>query len=228
MDKAIYTKPVRHLVAADCVIFGYEEGELKLLLFHRELQPSRGQWSLVGGWINEDESVEDAATRVLSSITGLKDIFLEQVEVFSKPDRDPGGPVISVVFNALIDIEKHNKELVREYGAHWWPVGKLPELIFDHADMVKKALLKLQHKASYDIVGGELLPEEFTITQLRKLYNSIFLREFDPGNFRKKILSLNVLERLNKKDLSESKKGAFYYQFNSEKNIVINERIVKL
>jgi len=228
MKDNIYSKQIRHLVAVDCVIFGYEDDELKVLLFHRALEPMRGQWSLVGGWINEEESVEGAANRVLHAITGLENIYLEQVGVFSKPGRDPGGNVISIVFNALIDIKKHNKDLVRAHGAHWWPIKELPELIFDHNDMVKKALLQLQQEASYNIVGKELLPPEFTITQLRKLYNSIFLKEFDPGNFRKKILSLKILERLNKKDVSESKKGAYYYRFIENKDSFAGERIVKL
>ncbi|NJO92280.1 MAG: NUDIX hydrolase [Chloroflexia bacterium] len=181
-----YIEQEKHLVAVDCAIFGYEENELKLLLFHRALPPSKGEWSLVGGWVNTDESVDNAAIRVLQKITGLHDIFMEQVQVFSKPNRDPGGRVITILFNALIDIEKHNKDLVREYGAHWWPVTKLPELIFDHNEMAKAAHNQLQAKASYGLIGLDLLPEEFTITQLRQLYNSIFLKEFDPGNFRKR------------------------------------------
>lgn len=228
MQKSIYKEKSTHLVAVDCVIFGYEDDELKLLLFHRVLPPVEGEWSLVGGWVQENESVEKAASRVLKNITGLKDIYMEQVEVFSKPDRDPGGHVISVVFNALIDIKKHNSDLVREFGAHWWPIAKLPDLIFDHNDMFQKALYKLQLKASYNLIGAELLPDEFTITQLRKLYNGVFMREFDPGNFRKKILSLKILERLNKKDVSESKKGAFLYRIKDDANILNSERIINI
>ncbi len=223
-----YLEQEKHLVAVDCAIFGYEENELKLLLFHRAFPPSKGEWSLVGGWVNADESVDNAAIRVLQKITGLQDIFMEQVQVFSKPNRDPGGRVITILFNALIDIEKHNKDLVREYGAHWWPVTKLPALIFDHNEMAKAAHNQLQAKASHGLIGLDLLPEEFTITQLRQLYNCIFLKEFDPGNFRKKILSLNVLKRLNKKDFSESKKGAYYYSLKKGQDSILNERIIKL
>lgn len=223
-----YIEQEKQLVAVDCAIFGYDEGELKLLLFHRFLPPSVGEWSLVGGWIYGNESVEDAAGRVLHNITGLRDIFMEQVAVFSKPNRDPGGRVISVLFYALIDIKKHNKDLVREHGAHWWPLTKMPDLIFDHGIMAKAALERLQQKASFHLVGQDLLPEEFTITQLRQLYNSIFGKEFDPGNFRKKILSLNNMVRLNKKDTSESKKGAFLYKFKAPEQLTISDRIVKI
>lgn len=222
-----YLEQEKHLVAVDCAIFGYEENELKLLLFHRALPPSKGEWSLVGGWVNSNESVDDAAVRVLKKITGLHEIFMEQVQVFSKPHRDPGGRVITILFNALIDIKKHNKNLVREYGAHWWPVKNLPQLIFDHNDIVKVALKQLQVKASNGLIGLDLLPKEFTITQLRQLYNCIFLKEFDPGNFRKKILSLKVLKVLNKKDFSESKKGAYYYCLKKPSSSILNERIIK-
>lgn len=227
-NKIMYQNHPKHFVAVDCVVFGYQQAQLKILLFERNLEPAKGELSLVGGWVNENESVEDAAAQVLLRLTGLSDIFLKQVAVFSKPKRDPGGRVISVVFYALIDIEKHKQELVNEFGAKWWPVNQLPNLVFDHNQMVEKALQKLQLKASLELVGKDLLAKQFTITQLRNLYNSIFQREFDPGNFRKKILSLNAIDRLDIKDTSESKKGAYYYQFKSQKEINISERIVKL
>jgi ADP-ribose pyrophosphatase YjhB (NUDIX family) len=223
-----YSLQDKHLVSVDNVIFGYHEGQLKLLLFERNLQPSIGKWSLVGGWVNSDESVEDAANRVLVKITGLSNIFMEQVQVFSKPQRDPGGRVMSVVFYALIKIQELNHQLVDQFNAQWWPVSSLPELIFDHEAMVESALEKLRQKASYDLVGRDLLSNEYTMTELRQLYNSIFMKTFDPGNFRKKILSLNAMERLDKKDTSESKKGAFYYRFKTDGSNDFSERIIKL
>lgn len=218
----------KHLVSVDNVIFGYQNEQLKLLLFERNLEPHIGKWSLVGGWVNPDESVEDAATRVLTNITGLTNIFMEQVQVFSKPNRDSGGRVISVVFYALINIQEHNYQLVDQYNAQWWPITELPELIFDHKAMVGASLEKLRQKASYDLVGRDLLPIEFTLTQLRQLYNSIFMKAFDPGNFRKKILSLDAMERLDKKDTSESKKGAYYYKFKNADSRDFTERIIKI
>lgn len=226
MVNQAYHNQEQHLVAVDAVILGYEEGELKLLLFKRQLEPDLGKYSLVGGWIYQNESAEDAAKRVLEKLTGLNEVFMEQVQVFSKPDRDPGGRAISIVFYALVDIKAHDKKLSDTYGAEWISVNNIPPLIFDHQEMVNVALEKLRQKASYHIVGRDLLPDEFTITQLRQLYNSIFFREFDPGNFRKKILSLNAMNRLEKKDTSESKKGAFYYRFKNENEIEINTRIV--
>lgn len=208
-----YTNQERHLVSIDCAIFGYHEGELKLLLFQREKEPEIGHWSLIGGWVNASESAEDAASRVLRRITGLHDIYMEQVSTFSDPNRDPGGRVISIVFYALIVIDDDRMKLSSEFGARWWPVRELPTLIFDHQQMLEQSLDKLRQKANYHLVGRELLPEIFTITQLRSLYNSIFFKDFDPGNFRKKVLSFGILDKLDKKDNSESKKGAFYYRF---------------
>ncbi len=216
MSKTSYNNHPKHFVAVDCAIFGYTEGELKVLLYPRSFEPSQGRWSLMGGFVQETESVEEAARRVLYQTTGLNDIFLEQVMAFSDPNRDLGSRVISIAFVALIPIHKHNKELVNESGALWWPVTNIPPLIFDHGNMVKLALESLQKKATSELTGKELLPGKFTLMQLRNLYDAIFQRTFDPGNFRKKVLSLNVLEKLNAKNTTESKKGAYYYKFKTD------------
>jgi 8-oxo-dGTP diphosphatase len=226
MKKSTYNQSGQ-LLAVDCIIFGYEEGEVKLLLFHRGITPAKGQWSLLGGWVNNEETVEEAAARVLLQTTGLKDIYLEQVHVFSDPERDPGGRVISIAFNALIDIKKHDKQLVRNHGAHWWGISEMPLLIFDHDKMVAQALQELRLKASYEIIGNKLLPEYFTIPELRTLYNALYQKEFDPGNFRKKILSLNRLEKTNKKNTKGSKKGAFYYKFKADNTLTKVEQLFK-
>ncbi len=217
----------KRLVAVDCVIFGYEQEQLKLLLFKRHLEPAKGNWSLIGGWVNEDESVEDAARRVLQSLTGLEDVFPEQVRVFSEPGRDPGGNVLTVAFCALIKIEKHSNQMIREFGARWFPISQVPPLIFDHDEMLRVSYEKLRLKATYNLIGRQLLPEKFTITQMRYLYNQIFQKSFDPGNFRKKLLSLKLLNRLEEKERHGSKKGAFYYQFKEEEENQHTEPIFK-
>ena len=153
---------------------------------------------------------------------------MEQVASFSEPQRDPEARVISLAYYALIRIDLHDEECVRDNGAYWVPISKLPNLIFDHQEMFEKALIKLQQKAGYSLCGGELLPEMFTLTQLRKLYEAIFQHEFDPGNFRKKILSLGLLEKLSVKDVSESRKGAFFYRIKKDKSPKDIEQIVKL
>ncbi len=223
----LYTDAPRNYVAVDCVIFGYENYELKLLLHPRPLEPDKGKWSLMGGFCGLQESLEEAAERVLEINTGLTEIFLDQVQAFSQPDRDSGGRVISVVFYALIPLFQQDIKKVNDKGARWFPVSDLPPLVFDHSQMVEDAMKKLQMRASYHLVGRELLPEQFTLMYLRRLYEAIFQRELDPGNFRKKVLSLKVLERLNKKNTTESKKGAYLYKFTSEAETG-SERILKM
>ncbi len=222
-----YQGQPKHLLAVDCVILGYEAGELKLLLYPRSFEPVKGQWSLMGGFTGENESCEEAACRVLSQTTGLENIFLEQVGAFSAPAREPYARVVSVAYYALIRIQHSDLELLKRHGARWWPVSALPELIFDHADMVKKAFVRLQQKAGYSLAGSELLPEQFTLLQLRKLYEAIYRRPFDPGNFRKKILSLELLERTGEKNATESRKGAYYYRIREDARQQETGRIVK-
>lgn len=223
-----YINQTKFLVSVDCVILGYEEEQLKLLLYPRAFEPVKGSWSLMGGFVKQLESTEEAATRVLMETTGLSNIFLEQVSTFSEINRDPFERVISVVYFALIRINHSDEELIEKYGAKWWPVTNLPKLIFDHREMVEKAMGILQQKAGSSLVGIELLQKKFTFMQLRKLYEAIYQREFDPGNFRKKILSLGVLEKLDQKNLTESKKGAYYYRLKANTQVEVLERIVKI
>jgi len=211
-----YTLHEKHYVAVDCVIFGYEREELKVLLYRRGFEPFAGKWSLLGGFIGTNETLGDAARRVLFNTTGLQNIYQEQVHAFSRPDRDPAGRVISVAYFALIRINQQDSDLIKEHGAKWWPVSNLPKLIFDHHEMVNSSLLSLQNKASSGLVGKELLGDTFTITNLKKLYEAIYQKNLDSGNFRKKILSLCMLQNTGVKDMSDSKKGAFLYQYLEE------------
>lgn len=210
-----HDKYPKHHVAVDCVIFGYEEDQLKVLLSKRRFTPAEGTLSLIGGFIQEEETAEEAACRVLKLVTGLTDIFQEQVEVFSAANRDPGGRVISIVFFAMIRIDKHDRDLTEKHGTEWIPIDKIPSLVFDHTQMLYAAHEKLKQKASHELIGKDLLPSKFTLTDLRSLYEAIFQKNFDPGNFRKKVLSFKMLEKQNEKNTTESKKGAFYYRFNA-------------
>lgn len=228
MSNSTYAAHPKFPVAIDCVIFGYEKDQLKLLLYPRRFDPQKGAWSLMGGFVQQNESLEDTVKRVLQMTVGLENIFLEQVGAYSTPERDPGGRVISMAFYALIRIDEHDEELVSTKGGKWWPITQYPDLIFDHSEMVSDALKQLQKKASYDLIGKELLPKQFTLTQLNNLYNAIFQRDFNAGNFRKKLAALNVLERLNKKDTDNSKRGAYLYRFKREKKKTQYERIVKI
>jgi ADP-ribose pyrophosphatase YjhB (NUDIX family) len=212
----IYPSRSKHLVAVDCIIFGYDilEKELKLLLFKRIVEPAKGRWSLAGGFVEPDESLDDAASRILRKLTGLESVYMKQLFAYGETDRDPGDRVISVAYFALITIRDINKELAEQNGVSWRSLSKLPDLIFDHPLMVKRALTDLQNQIKIRPVGFELLPEKFTLVQLQDLYEAIYQRNVDKRNFRKKILSMGILEKLDEKERETSKKGAFYYKFN--------------
>jgi 8-oxo-dGTP diphosphatase len=214
----IYPDTTRHLVAVDCIIFGYDilEKEIKLLLAKRLFDPEKGSWSLAGGFVDEYESLDEAANRILRKITGLESVYLKQSYAFGEPSRDPGARVISVAYFALIAIRDINRELAEQNGVSWRSLSRLPDLIFDHTVMVKQALSDLKNQVKIRPVGFELLPEKFTLVQLQDLYEAIYQRTVDKRNFRKKILSMGILEKLDEKERETSKKGAFYYRFNED------------
>jgi 8-oxo-dGTP diphosphatase len=212
----IYSHGTKHLVAVDSIIFGYDilEKEIKLLLFKRIIEPAKGKWSLCGGFVNENESLDEAASRILRKLTGLESVYMKQSYAYGNVDRDPGDRVISVAYFALIPIRDIDHKLAEENGVHWRSISRLPELIFDHPLMVKRALTDLQNQVKIKPVGFELLPEKFTLVQLQDLYEAIYQRKIDKRNFRKKILSMGILEKLDEKERETSKKGAYYYKFN--------------
>lgn len=205
------------LVAIDCIIFGFSDNDLKILLLKRDFEPAKGQISLIGGFVKENESLDDAAARILHELTGLKDIYLEQLYSYGEVDRDPGERVISVAYCALLKIQDLDHEYVTMHGARWCPIADCPVLIFDHATMIEKAIRRLQRRAKNRPIGFELLPGHFTIPQLQKLYEAIYQRNLDSRNFRKKLLAMNVLKKYDKKDKSSSKKGAYLYSFDKKK-----------
>ncbi len=218
-----YSEEPKHLLAVDCVIFGFDREQLKLLLVKRVRPPEKDQWSLMGDFLQDNENLEFAAQRILTKWTGLEHVFLEQFHNFSDINRDPGERVLSVAFYALIKIEDSDKELTKRYGAEWIDIDKIPKLIFDHAQMVEMALEIIKHKSRFEPLGFELLPEKFTIPQLQKLYEAIFQQKLDSANFRKKILSMKVLKKLNEKEKGVSKRGAFYFQFDQGKYKKLHE-----
>lgn len=200
-------------VAIDCIVFGFDKQELKLLLVHRNIEPAKGQWSLMGGFLSQEESLNDGAKRILYQLTGLEDIYLEQVYLFGDINRDPVERVISICYYALIKLEDYDEELGLSHDAHWFPIKARPELIFDHEQMVDAALYRLRRRAGYQPIGFELLPEKFTMKQLLSLYEAIYDRDFDEGNFSKKMLSLGILFKTDEKLRGSSKKGSFLYSF---------------
>ncbi len=217
LAEAYYTEHSKILVAIDCIIFGFSDNQLKILLLRRDFEPAKGQMSLIGGFARGTESLDDAAQRILFSLTGLKDIYLEQLSTYGEVERDPGERVISVAYFALLKVQDLDHEHVRRYGAHWCEISSCPKLIFDHNIMVNKAMKRIRRRAKSEPIGFELLPGNFTIPQLQKLYEAIYQRKLDNRNFRKKLLGMDVLVKSDKKDKSSSKKGAFLYCFDKRK-----------
>ena len=217
MTSAFYQNKDTFLVAVDCIIMGFRENELHILIARRPFEPLQGGWSLMGGFVNAYENINDAAERVLGEFTGIGDIFMEQVGAYGELNRDLADRVISIAYYALVDMEQFDTTLAEKHDARWIKISQLPELIFDHNKMVKDTLNILQRKAAMKPIGFNLLGEQFTLPTLQSLYESIYQETIDKRNFRKKLMSMDILEKLDEKDKSTSKKGAFYYKFKKEK-----------
>jgi 8-oxo-dGTP diphosphatase len=212
-----YSQQKRFLFAVDCIIFGYDGQELKLLVIQRGFEPFKGKWSLVGGFVGENESAKGAAARVLKDLTGLEGLYMEQLHAFTEPRRDTVERTISIAYFALIDIQKYKQQINEDYNPAWFSINELPELIFDHTAIVELAKEKLRYKAALHPLLIELLPAKFTIPQLQNLYTCVYNIEFDKGNFTRKLLSTNLLVKLKDKDKLNSRKGAFYYKVDPKK-----------
>lgn len=212
-----YSRQVRMLVAVDCIIFGFDGQELKLLLVKRHIEPQKGNWSLMGGFVHPDEGFENAAARVLHKLTGLENVYMEQLQAFGAPGRDPIERTVSVAYFSLIDINKYIQQISHEYHAEWFPIKELPEVIFDHATMINMAKEKLRYKAAFHPILFELLPERFTLPQLQSMYEGIYDAALDKRNFSRKILSTNLLVKQKDKEKESSKRGAFYYKLDRKK-----------
>lgn len=213
----IYNDEDKVLLAVDCIIFGFDGEDLKILLIRRGFEPEKGKWSLVGGFLQHYETLDSAAVRILSKYTGLDDIYMEQVATFSEVNRDPEERTVSTAYYALININEHSKKLIYQYSANWFSVADAPKLIFDHDEMVNAAIKRLRIRASTKPIGFELLPEKFTMKHLQKLYEAIWDKTIDKRNFINKIRSMDIVDRLDEKDKKSSRKGSFLYQFNAEK-----------
>lgn len=217
MTENYYQNNVRFLIAVDCIIFGFHERELHVLLTRRPVEPLKNEWSLMGGFMEENESLNEAAEKVLFRYTQQKGIYMEQVGAYGETDRDTGGRVISVAFYALVQMEKFNTSLAQNFDARWANINELPGLVFDHNLMVYDALALLQYKASKEPVIFHFFDEKFTLPALQDLYETIYQMPLDKRNFRKKLASMDILDRLEVKDKENSKRGAFYYSFNPKK-----------
>lgn len=211
-----YSRHDRLYVAVDCIIFGLKDGQLSLLLAKRRFEPEKGKWSLMGGFVGAEESVDEAAQRVLTDLTGLHDVYMEQVGAFGAVNRDPGERVVSVAYYALVNLEKLGNQGTPGPGALWISLRELPALCFDHREMIDKAREAMRRKFSSNPVAFELLPELFTITQLQNLYETILGEPIDKRNFRKRVGEIKSIEPTGQIDKTGSRRGAMLYRFSPE------------
>lgn len=209
-----YSEHSQYWVSVDCIVFGFDNNHLKLLIGRRQMDPGRGEWSLYGGFVRVNESLEDAANRVLHELTGMRKIYMKQVGAFGAVDRDPGERVISVAYCALINVRDYDDKLREQYGLQWVDIDSLPRLYSDHNQMVKKAVMLLRQRIKTEPLSFNLLPDLFTLTQLQHVYEAILGGDIDKRNFRKRIKQIDFIEKTELIDKVTSKRGAALYRFN--------------
>jgi 8-oxo-dGTP diphosphatase len=215
----------RAALTVDCVVFGFDEGDLKVLLIQRDLKPFEGKWALPGGFVRVEESLEDAARRELAEETGLRDIFLEQLYTFGATDRDPRERVVSVAYYALVSLADHKPQAATDARqAAWFSVDDAPDLAFDHEHILTTALARLRGKVRYEPIGFELLPARFTLGQLQHLYEVVLEERLDKRNFRKKILGMGLLVDTGEIQQDVAHRAARLHRFDERKYQQLRKR----
>lgn len=209
-----YGEHTRLLVSVDCIVFGFEEDKLKLLIGKRQMDPGRGEFSLYGGFVGIDESLPDAANRVLRDLTGLDKLYIKQVGAFGNIDRDPGERVISIAYCALINVKDYDDNIRKQHGLEWVNLENMPKLYSDHNIMVNKAINMLRRRINTEPLSFNLLPDLFTLTQLQHVYEAVLGEEIDKRNFRKRIKTIDFIEKTELVDKITSKRGAALFRFN--------------
>ena len=206
-----YARPA---LTVDCVVFGIDEDDLKVMLIQRGVKPFKGSWAIPGGFVHMDETLEDAARRELEEETGIHDVYLEQLYTFGAIDRDPRERVVSVAYYALTNLLGHDVDPQTDASnAAWFALSDLPELPFDHESILEAAIERLRGKVRYQPIGFELLPKRFTLTQLQRVYEIILDRDIDKRNFRKKILAMEILKDTGEVEKDVAHRAARLYRF---------------
>ena len=203
-------------VSVDVIIFGFDQGKLKVLIGRRQMDPGRAEWSLYGGFVAADESIDEAAQRTLESLTGLNNLYMRQVGAFGSIDRDPGERVISIAYYSLINVKDYSEKLRKEHGVEWVDINAVPMLYSDHNQMIEQALHIMRQKIKTAPISFRLLPQLFTLTQLQRVYEAVIGEEVDKRNFRKRIKEMDFIEKTELIDKKSSKRGAALYRFNKK------------
>ena len=220
----VYEYP-RPAVTADCVIFGFDAGELKVLLIERGINPFKDKWALPGGFINMDEDTEACARRKLKEETSLENVYIEQLFTFSEVNRDPRYRVISVAYYALVKLSDYAAQPGKNTkNVCWFPLSEVPELAFDHIQILKTAIERLKGKIKYCPIGFELLPEKFTFPELHQLYETVLQTKLDRRNFRKKMLSFGFLIDEDEFLSGAPNRAPKLYRFDKKKYLELTEK----
>ena len=223
METQIYQYQYPHpAVTVDCIIFGFDELTLKVMLVQRKSEPFAKMWALPGAFVNEDESLENCAERVLMKEGNISGVYLEQLFTFGNPSRDPRERVISVAYMGLV--KTADFELIAgndELQIEWRDINQVQDLAFDHSQILETAIQRIRGKIRYQPIGFELMNAKFTLPQLQQLYEAILGQSLDRRNFRKKLLSMQILKQLPEKQQNVAHKAAFYYEFDRERYEVL-------
>lgn len=216
-------------VAVDAIVFGYHDNQIKVLLIKQKFGELKNQWGLVGGFVHNNETLGDAVNRELNEEAGIKVNYLEQLYTFGDEiERDPRFRVISIAYFGLVNTTKYILKADTDADdAQWFTINELPKLAFDHSTIIEKAYQRLQNKLKYQPIGFDLLPKEFLFSDLENLYCTILEKEIDRRNFRKKILSFEIIEETNNLSPKKSGRPAKLFKFNEVKyNELVKEGFV--
>lgn len=201
-------------ISIDCLVFGLDNGRLNVLLAQHRDGIRQGQWALPGGHIGSIEDLDNAASRILQDVTGAQDLFLEQLRAFGRADRFPNGRVITIAYYALVKQEEYKLAAGGPASdVKWWDIHDVPELVYDHSDILAHGLKSLRHKVRHEPIGFNLLPEKFTLLQLQELYESILDVSLDKPNFRRKMMNMKLLVDCNEKQQNVAHRAAALYRF---------------
>jgi 8-oxo-dGTP diphosphatase len=206
----------RIALSVDCIIFGFDENKLKVLLIRSDLKKYQGKWSLLGDLVQPNEDIDDAAYRILKQRTGLDDVYLEQVHTFGSVSRHPAGRVVTIAYCTLINVQ-HHKLKIKENELHWHDIQNVTEMAFDHQVIFKDCLQQLQKRVQEHPLGFNLLPKKFSLRDLQNLYEAILNIKLDRRNFRKKFLSMDFLIDLNEMEQDVPHRPGKLYRFNYDK-----------
>ena len=212
-----YSQHSKFYVSVDCIILGFDSNKLEVLIGRRQMDPGRGEWSLYGGFVEDNESLDDAARRVVHDLTGMDNLYMRQVGAFGAVDRDPGDRVISIAYCALINVKDYDDSLREKYGLEWVTLDELPALYSDHRKMIHNAIMQLRRRINTQPLSFNLLPEFFTLTQLQHVFEAVLGEEIDKRNFRKRVKQIDFSQQTEKIDRTTARSGARLYRFDREK-----------